>query len=256
MPRDDAAGNRAGPVGRASLAGHAAGGPEGGDVLARYRPPFDLTADMLFVVAPVPTAGLASAHAGVPFLSLGGRTPLLLWFSRVRRVRHGPPEDRRCLDERDGFGYAELNVVAPLRERALFVPGIYATSRLTLRIGHRYGMPKRLASMRFDAGETRVAACTEFGGGTAEVDASLLTSGRPLAAILGAFLPRRSWPVRFPGGAAVRGCVHAVPRARLAAVRGELALAEPWLGAPARLWPLGLYVPGLRMRLPPPDAVT
>jgi hypothetical protein len=48
----------------------------------------------------------------------------------------------------------------------------------------------------------------------------------------------------------VRATIQATPRARLALVRGRLALNAPWLPAVAPLLPIGLYLPDLRMRLP------
>jgi hypothetical protein len=229
------------------------------DVLARYQPPFDLESDMLFAVAPVEAGRLRASFPWVRFVQVGGRVPLLVWFSRVRRIWHGPPDARSCLDEADGYGYDELTVTVPLVGRrslmpgALYVPGIYATSTLTRRIGHRYGMPKRPAEMRFDVEPERVVSWTLERGARSEVEASLLASGRVLGALLGRTLPRWSWIARFPSGTAVSTRVTAVRRAQLAGVRGTLALGEPWLPEPVRLAPFGLFAPGLRMRLPWPD---
>jgi hypothetical protein len=234
-----------------------ASGPD--DVLARYQPPFDLESDMLFATALVDVGPVRAVHPGVRPWTAGGRVPLLLWFSRVRRIWHGPADDRRCLDEREGFGYDEWTVAVPVRGPAsvvpiaLFVPGIYATSPLTLAIGHRYGMPKRPAEMRFTVDDERVASLATDRGAHSWVEASLLASGRVLGGLLRRTVPRRSWIARFPSGTAVRARVTRLPRAQLAGVRGTLALAEPWLPEPARLAPLGLFVPGLRMRLPEPD---
>jgi hypothetical protein len=224
-------------------------------VLARYLPPFDLESDMLFALAVVDVRPLRSAFPALRFGEVRGRVPLLLWFSRIRRIWHGPAEARSCLDERDGYGYDELTVAVPLPERTLLVPGIYATSPLTLAIGHRYGMPKRPAEMRFAADAERVSSWAAREGARSEVEASLLASGRVLGSLLRRTLPWWSWPARFPSGEAVRARVQRLRRAQLAGVRGTLALPEPWLPEPVRLLPLGLFVPGLRMRLPAPADV-
>jgi hypothetical protein len=133
------------------------------------------------------------------------------------------------------------------------VPGIYANSALTLAIGHRYGMPKRPAEIRFAVADERVTSSVVDRGARSAVEASLLASGRVLGALLRLALPRRSWTARFPSGTAVRARVTRLPRAQLAGVRGSLALTEPWLPEPVSLLPLGLFVPGLRMRLPAGD---
>jgi hypothetical protein len=232
-----------------------AGSAPGDDVLTRYVPPFDLESDMLFALAVVDVLPLRSAFPALRFGEVRGRVPLLLWFSRIRRIWHGPAEVRSCLDERDGYGYDELTVAVPLPERTLLVPGIYATSPLTLAIGHRYGMPKRPAEMRFAADAERVSSWAAREGARSEVEASLLASGRVLGSLLRRTLPWWSWPARFPSGEAVRARVQRLRRAQLAGVRGTLALPEPWLPEPVRLLPLGLFVPGLRMRLPAPADV-
>jgi hypothetical protein len=52
----------------------------------------------------------------------------------------------------------------------------------------------------------------------------------------------------------VRARILATPRVQFARVRGgRLALDAAWLPRPVPVLPLGIYVPGLRMQLPPPD---
>src|SRR5829696_5279600 len=53
------------------------------EVFEQFRPPFDLRADMLLAVALCPTAPLLERFPGVPFLSVLGRTPLIVWFSQI-----------------------------------------------------------------------------------------------------------------------------------------------------------------------------
>src|SRR5438270_3017762 len=106
------------------------------DIFSQYAPPFDLTSDMLFALALCPTMPLRRTFPEVPFVSLLGKTPLLLWFSRVTKMcYHNTEGAQHCLDGAAEM-YDEVNVVAFLRQRMLFVPGIYATSDLTIRVGH------------------------------------------------------------------------------------------------------------------------
>ena len=222
------------------------------DILDLYPPPLDVGASMLFVATSAALGPLRASFPGVPFLAISGRVPLVLWFSRVHSLEYGPVDSRQLLDESDGFGYNELNVVALLRSRQIFVPAIYATSGLTQRIGHRYEMPKSEVEMSFAAEEGCVVSSATFEVGPSEVNARLLASGRILSRPFEWATPWWTWPARFPGGTSVRAEVLRVPRAQLAAVDGTLRLDEPWLPTPARLWRLGMFVPGFRMRLPPP----
>lgn len=209
---------------------------------------------MLFVAAWAAAGPLVERFPEQPFLSIAGRVPLALWFSRVRSLSYGEPDEGSVLDERSGFGYRELNIVALLRRRAIFVPGIYATSGLSQRLGHRYGMPKREVEMWFRVLEGRIESAASFGRGPTEVSASLLASGRILAKPFDQAAPWWTWPARFPSGESVRARILRFPRAQLARIHGVLRLDEPWLAEPARLWPLGIFVPGFVMRLPPPSS--
>ena len=58
-------------------------GPDAALAAERYRPPFVLTSDMLFLIALARTRDLQHSFPGVPFLSVLGRTPLVVWFSRI-----------------------------------------------------------------------------------------------------------------------------------------------------------------------------
>jgi hypothetical protein len=224
------------------------------DVLARYGPPFDLASDLLFALALAPTAPLRCTFPGVPFLTLFGRTPLLVWFGRVRvGCYETPGGQRRCDGGPESVLYHELNVLALLRHPALFVPGIYATSARSIRIGRRYGMPKRATTMSFQVAAGRVRSGALVGARRSSVEARLLGSGRGLARLLTPWWPRHVWPVRFPSGSRVSAVVQATPRVQLAhIVRGQLALEAAWLPDALPLLPVGLYLPDLRMQLPPP----
>lgn len=225
---------------------------------AEYAPPFDLLSDMLFAFAITPAQPLQSTFPDVPFLSVGGRVPLAMWFSRVKEGVYTDPAagTRRRLGSRNDLLYNELNVVAALRSRAGFVPGIYATSRLTIEIGHRYGMPKQPASMAVHVGSRCFSAALDDRGQRAYVRAWLVGTGQVpgwFFSHLWPVWPRWSWPACFPDGRHVRVQIEATPRVQLAYVRaGRLALDAPWLPSPVALLPMGIYLPNQRMHLPPP----
>jgi hypothetical protein len=223
------------------------------DIFVQYAPPFDLTSDMLFALALCPTRPLSQAFPGVPFLSLVGKTPLLLWFSRITEMcYHDTTGAQHCLGEAAGL-YDEVNVVAFLRQRMLFVLGIYATSDLTIRVGHGYGMPKHPTRMQVQVDEKWF--CSEVRDGTRQsfVRARLLGSGKGAAKLASWFLPSFTWPVRFPSGSGIRALIEETPHMQLAYVQaGHLALEAEWLREVVHLLPVGCYVPGLRMQLPPP----
>ena len=223
-------------------------------IFDRYAPPFELTTDMLFALALCPTAPLRRTFPGVPFLSLLGKTPLVIWFSRVTEACYRDATgQRRCDRHTEGVPYNELNVLALLRARALFVPGIYATSELSVSIGHGYGMPKQLTAMTVTTTANRFSATTAGLASPSFVQARLLGSGRAVAKLLSPLWPRRVWPVRFPSGSEVRGTIQAAPRIQLAHVqRGPLSVEATWLAEPVSLLPVGVLTPALRMELPPP----
>jgi hypothetical protein len=224
-------------------------------IFAVYGPPFDLRSDLLFAAALAPTAPLAAAFPGVPFLSALGHTPLVLWFADIREgCYRDAAGGRNCLGSRTAHLYYELNVMALLARRVVFVPGIYATSALTIRLGHRYGMPKQPTRMGRQVGEQRIRFSVYDGPAHSYVEARLLGSGRLLGALCGWLWPRWVWPARFPGGRRIRVRVQATPRVQIGLVRGgQLALRARWLPAPIPLLPIAAYVRDQRMRLPPPS---
>jgi hypothetical protein len=220
-----------------------------------YLPPYELTSDMLFAATRGPTGSLRRTFPGVPFLEVRGRTPLLLWFSRVREACYYDPAGQwRREGGPTSVLYYELTVLALLRERAVFAPGIYATSERTIALGRqRYGMPKQPAMVWVQTEGRRFRARALHEGWESMVHARLVGSGRPLGRLASLLLPQRPWPVRFPAGRdALRVVIQAGPRLSLARiVRGRLAVQAAWLPRPVRLLPLGLYAPSLRMQLPP-----
>jgi hypothetical protein len=225
------------------------------DLLSRYQPPYDLTADLLLVLAPCPTAPLRRAFPKLKLLSLLGRTPLLLWFSRTTRVSYQNADGARRGDgDARSALYHELNVVAPLQDRALFVPAIYATGERTIQIGRGYyGMPKQPATIYLRVSGERFVASAADGPCRGYVRARLFGSGEHLARLTARWWPRRLGPVHFPGTRReLRALIQEVPAVRPAYVyAGRLALRAAWLPRSVPLLPVGLYLPGLRMQLPP-----
>ena len=225
------------------------------DPFEQYGPPFDLLSDMLFAFAFAPAEPLRGVFRSVPFLSLGGRVPLAMWFSRVKEGIYSDPGTgkRLRLGSPSAVLYYELNVVAALRRRGGFVPGIYATSPLTIAVGRRYGMPKQPTRMGLGIAGSAFYSVLDDHGRRSHVRARLLGNGLALGAVFSRLWPRWSWPAFFPDGRSIRAQIQATPHVHLAHITaGRLALNAPWLPRPVALLPLGIYLPNQRMRLPPP----
>lgn len=222
--------------------------------LDRYPPPYDLTSDMLFVAAICPVTPLRRTFPELPFLSVAGKALLVMWFSRVKEICYSSEGDEKhCIGAVGTVLYNELNVVTLLRRRAFFVPGIYATSNLTIRVGQCYGMPKQPTAMSVQVDENHADSTVVDGSRRSVLRARLIGSGRLAARVISCAWPWRSWPARFPSGGSVRPVVLATPRVQVALVReGQLALEAEWLPQAVGLLPVGLYVPNLMMRLPAP----
>jgi hypothetical protein len=235
--------------------GHTAAAPSDASLAAeRYRPPFVLTSDMLFVIAFARAGDLQRSFPGVPFISILGRTPLVVWFSRITEsCYHDQAGAWRCERSSSPEGiYSEVNTLGPLRRRAVFVPTIYASEARTVQIGHHYyGMPKHLAQVDVRVREGQVQGMLIDGARRSVVHARLFGRGRGLGTILSRLWSRWTWPVHFPGGGYVRALILATPRMHLARVRpGRLALQTSWLPDARPLLPIGFYLRGLRMQLP------
>jgi hypothetical protein len=224
------------------------------DIFARYAPPFDVTSDMLLVAALCPTAPLRAAFPSIPFLSVLGKTPLVIWFSRITAgCSYDAAGAWRCEGGPGSALYHELTSLALLWRPALFLAGIYATSKRSIRIGRRYGMPKQPLVMGVRVEGSCFEAAAADGALRSAVRARLLGCGAGFGRALSVLWPLRLWPVRFPSGSQLRAVILATPRAHLAYVEeGTLSVEARWLAAPLRLLPFALYLPGLRMRLPRP----
>jgi hypothetical protein len=224
------------------------------NILDVYVPPFDLTAEMLFAGVLCPTHWLKQSFPDVPFLSLWGRTPLALWFSRINQIVYNLPDGgTNVLGAPDATLYNELNIMALLRRPAFFVPGIYATTDLTIRIGRTYGMPKQMTKMTYERQGKRITSENWHGGRRSEVQATVWGSGKALGTIARWLLPLRIWEARFPEGQPLRPLLEDIPRLAPARIqRGEIWVNEPWMPQPLPLLPFGFHAPALRMKLPPP----
>ena len=229
-------------------------GRPGAGTFERYVPPFEFTSDMLFTLALCATGTLRHAFPGIPFLSMRGKTPLVVWFSRVKEAcSRNATGERRCEGGADAVLYNELTVIALLRRRAFFVPVIYATSVRSVHLArHYYGMPKGPAVMSVHVDGKQVQASMQASTRDSFVRARVLGRGTGLATILAPLWPLHVWPVRFPAHTEVRAVIEATPRVFIAHVQeGQLSLDAEWLPEAGQLLPFGLYLPRLRMRLPP-----
>jgi hypothetical protein len=229
-------------------------GQAAGDILEAYPPPYTIVSDMLFAVALCPAPKLQQAFPQTPFLSLAGRIPLLLWFSLFHEIRyHAPGGEVGVLGGPEAALYNELNIMALLKRRAFFIPAIYATTDLSLRLGKAYGMPKKPIAMHFTASKKQINSEAREGERLSFVQAHIGGTGRVLAKLANLFWTWWTWPARLPGGGSVRAQIQSTPRIYPAFVRrGQLWVEEEWMPHPLVLLPLGLYAPNLRMQLPPP----
>lgn len=218
-----------------------------------YVPPYDLTAEMLFAGAFCPTSWLRQSFPEVPFLSLWGKTPLAFWFSRINQiVYHLPDGGQGVLGAPDAALYNELNVMALLKRRAFWVPGIYATTELTLRIGRAYGMPKQLTQMTYERRGNAIESENWHGGRRSFVQARTVGSGRMLGTVARWLLPMKIWEARFPDGPPLSPLLEEIPRLTPARItQGQVWVNEAWMPEPLRLLPFGFHATALRMKLPP-----
>jgi hypothetical protein len=135
------------------------------------------------------------------------------------------------------------------------MPAIYASEARTVQLGrYHYGMPKQLAETDVRIGSGRFDGTLAEGTRRSVVHARLRGGGRVLGAVISRLWPRWTWPVHFPSGGQVRALILATPRVQVASIRaGHLALQTTWLPRARPFLPVGLYVRGLRMHLPPSD---
>jgi hypothetical protein len=219
---------------------------------AELLPPYDLTSDMMLGIALCHAESLRSAFSGVPFLSFFGRTPLVVWFSRVKQGCGLDPDGRAVrVGNRSAALYNEMTVIALLRARAVFVPGIYATSRLTIEIGYRYGMPKQPTTMALHNRGRRFWSDVMDEEHHSFIRARQIGRGSLVGRAISRLLPLWSWPARFPGGGQVKALIRSVPRVQVSYVReGRLDVRAGWLSAPISFLPVGIYLPDQQMRLP------
>lgn len=222
--------------------------------LETHRPPYDLTANFLIVMTLSATAPLKQSFPDIPFLSVFGKTPFILWFSRITEAcYYDQSNQKQCEQNTDQIPYTELNVVTLLNKRALFVPRIYASSELSVRVSSLYAMPKTLHALSWKVSNQAVESSLIEEGHQSFVHARVFQGGKITAKLLSSFLPISVWPAQFPAKGSVRAIIQSVPAVQLALIKqGQLSLPEPWLPEPVSFFPIGLSLPQLAMRLPPP----
>jgi hypothetical protein len=211
---------------------------------------------MLFVAAFAPTRPLRRIFPGRPFLSVFGRTPMVVWFSRVTEgCYRDAAQATHCLGGPEQTLYDEVTIMTVLRKRSLFCPLIYASNDLSIPIAKLYGMPKEEGPVVLDDSQSETRARIEHAEPKTVVRAQTGGRGGLLAAVLSRLWPVWSWPVRFPSGTSIQALIQSTPKVRLARVRqGVLALPVSWLPNPVSFFAVGLFIPQLRMQLPPPDS--
>lgn len=223
------------------------------NVFERYGPPFDLTSDMLLAMALCPAAPLRDTFPAVPFLSVAGRTPLVMWFSRIRKVLYYREGDQYQLGSNNEVLYCELNIAALVWQRAFFVPQIYVNSELTRAIRHHYGMPKVPGAIELEVDRSHFSAWVTSNASRSVIRARLLGQADYLSTLTSRFWPRYLWPTRFPDGRWLRPLVQATPYIQFAWLeRGQLDLNTSWLPELVTLLSPALYLADQRMQLPPP----
>jgi hypothetical protein len=225
------------------------------DPFDTYPPPHDVAADMVVVAGTCAAGPVRTTFPGLPLRVAAGRAIVAAWFARIDRIRSGPVPGV-VADERSEPGelpYGELTVALLLTKGRVFVPGIYATSDLSVAVGHRYGMPKSKAPIVYAESGSNVQAHVPIGDRESHVEGRALTVGAALPRLVARALPWQAWPASFPSGASVHAAVVRVERARpMWLSRRRLDVDESWLPEGAWLLPLALHVVGLGMVLPGP----
>lgn len=232
-----------------------AGTDTGRDPFEAHPPPYHFESQLVLALGACPAEPLLRTFPDLDLCRMGDRALVGVWFARVHDLRSGDQGQRRIGEppQPGELPYHELTVAVLLRHRRLFVPGIYATSGLTVELGQRYGMPKSRARMSFHVRGGRLISRLKWNGAESRIRACRLPGGGPLGYLLRHSLPWWTWPALFPGGSHVRSLIESFRRVRPAwLAEGRIDLAEAWLPRPVRLWRLGLYLDGQTMRLPHP----
>jgi hypothetical protein len=185
-------------------------------------------------------------------LSLGGRAPLLAWFSHVRESCYRDAAGRvRCTRQEGEGDYTELTLMLLLRNGAFFVPHIEASSALSQRLAHAYyGMPKALVPAAFGEHKRRLAVRVA----QSRLEGYRLRGTAPLTVLARAILPHWTWQACFPSSGHVRAHLPWVERVVCIRIhQARLAPQPPWLPDPIEPLSLGVLLEGARMRLLPPE---
>ena len=220
-----------------------------------YIPPFSMTVDALFCVAWCPVAPLKDAFPAVPFLSILGKTPLVLWFARFKDFDYTVPEGarRKMSDTPGALPYSELGIGTLLWKRGFFVPSLYASSDFGVQLGLSYDMPKQpTAPIELHLSQKALRANLPQSKQQSFIWARFLGTGYWLARVAHLLLPLRPWPISFPAnGSSIRAAISDADRLQIAHIQaGRLVLDVPWLPQAVQFCPLGLYLRGMRLELP------
>jgi hypothetical protein len=229
----------------------------GADFFNVYQPPFAMTLDALFCVAWCSVAPLKETFPGVPFLSLLGKTPLVLWFARFKDFEYTDAAGaRQRMSNRAGaLPYSELGIGTLLARRGFFVPSLYASSNFGTRLGLSLEMPKQpTLPIEVQLLPEAFRANLKQSRQQSFIWARLLGSGHLLARIAQVFLPLGTWPIAFPSKSSIQAGIAGTERVQLAHIHaGRLVLDAPWLPRMASFFPICAYVSGMRLQLPALD---
>ena len=224
------------------------------DFFTVYKPPFSMNFDALFCVAWCPVSHLKANFPGLPFFSLFGRAPLVLWFARFKEFNYtdesGTPQTMR---ERAGaLPYQELGIGTLLWRRGFFVPTLYASSDFGVQLGLSYGMPKQ-PPIPIEVQRTSHIFRANLQPSVQQsfIWARILGASGLMTRIVRALLPLKTWPIAFPSERGLSPGLSAIDSAQLAHIQaGRLTLDVPWLPRTSSFFPFGLSLTNTRLELP------
>jgi hypothetical protein len=227
------------------------------DFFSIYKPPFAMTFDALVCIVWCPVSHVKATFPTLPFVSVLGHTPLVLWFASFKEFTYTDTRGTaQTMGQRAGaLPYQELGIAALLWRRGFFVPTLYASNEFGVQLGLSYGMPKQPPLPI----EIQVAAGTFRAHVLAGIKQSflwvrLLRASRLLTKVVRAILPLKTWPIAFPSGSRMEPGLTTTDRAHLAHIQaGRLALDASWLPPTTAFFPLGLSLRNAQLELPEPQ---
>ncbi len=220
-------------------------------IFTLYPPPHTLTVDFLGAVAFCSSAPLHALYPGHRFVSLFGKTPLLLWFAEIKTFRFAQGKDEAgVLGDGKTPLYHELSVAAVKRNGTLLGVHLGVDSEFSLQIGLGYGMPKIRDTIRSAAKVREKQMTVGEGEQTSSACALPFGSGQRLGSLFSLLLPRRVCRVQFPSGSQVTPVLETAPCLAPAWVTGQLRLSPDRLPQPVPLFRLGVFFHDFQMTLP------